>query len=182
MIPTETRHIRPSFTVYMNNVLNTPYTGRCAEVGVSCGYNAYTMLSRTNINLVLVDDYLNYLERPDAYQVAKELLNPYQDRIRFITKPSVRAARKFDDGHFDYVYIDAGHTHEDVLSDIDAWWPKIRRGGMLAGHDSWKKEVNTAVMEYFKDKDTWVFGTITMTDKPVPANLASMCDWWVFKT
>jgi hypothetical protein len=33
------------------------------------------------------------------------------------------------------VFIDADHTHRGVEADIRAWWPKIRRGGMLLGHD-----------------------------------------------
>lgn len=182
MIATEIKQIiRPSFLVYMNNLLEAPYTGHCAEIGVSCGYNAYNMLIKSDISLVLVDDYLNYVEQPDAYDIAKDILKPFEDRIRFITKPSVKAAHKFDDGYFDYVYIDAGHTYEDVLSDIQAWWPKVMRGGMLAGHDSWKKEVKAAVTDYFEPKDIYIFGISPITNKPVPANLANMCDWWVFK-
>ena len=171
--------MRPSFAVYLNNVMETKPTGRCAEVGVSCGYNAVSMLSKSNIHLVLVDDYVNYVEQPNAHEIAKGLLASYQDRIQFITLPSVDAASKFNDGHFDYVYIDAGHTYEDVKSDIEAWWPKVALGGMLAGHDFWNGGVVQAVMEAFKDNI--VCGVSAHGVEIVPSNLAMMCDWWVFK-
>jgi glycosyltransferase involved in cell wall biosynthesis len=32
-------------------------------------------------------------------------------------------------------YIDADHRYESVVSDIQAWWPKVRPGGILSGHD-----------------------------------------------
>jgi predicted O-methyltransferase YrrM len=33
------------------------------------------------------------------------------------------------------VYIDGDHAYESVKQDIAAWLPKIRKGGILAGHD-----------------------------------------------
>lgn len=41
----------------------------------------------------------------------------------------------YEDGFFDYVYIDSDHTYESVKKDIEQWWPKVREGGILAGHD-----------------------------------------------
>lgn len=48
---------------------------------------------------------------------------------------SVDAAAKYADGSVDVVYIDADHSYEAVAADIDAWLPKIRPGGFIAGHD-----------------------------------------------
>lgn len=45
------------------------------------------------------------------------------------------AANRFADGTVDAVYIDADHARESVARDIAAWWPKLKRGGIMAGHD-----------------------------------------------
>lgn len=36
---------------------------------------------------------------------------------------------------YDLVYIDGDHKYEAVAADLRAWWPKVRPGGLLAGHD-----------------------------------------------
>ena len=33
------------------------------------------------------------------------------------------------------VYIDATHTFEAVTNDLDVWYPKLKEGGFLCGHD-----------------------------------------------
>lgn len=41
---------------------------------------------------------------------------------------------RFADGTFDFIYVDARHDRLGVLEDLQAWWPKLRRGGLMAGH------------------------------------------------
>jgi predicted O-methyltransferase YrrM len=51
----------------------------------------------------------------------------------------------------DIVFIDALHDYEHVKQDIELWWPKVRSGGILAGHDFNHKwpGVERAVAESF---------------------------------
>jgi len=66
---------------------------------------------------------------------------------------SIVAAPLFPDGRLDLVYIDGGHNYTDVSQDIAAWLPKIRKGGIVCGHDFGGKRpgVERAVREAFGD-------------------------------
>lgn len=48
---------------------------------------------------------------------------------------SEKASQQFDDSSLDVVYLDADHSFTGCSSDIDYWFPKVREGGILAGHD-----------------------------------------------
>ena len=59
----------------------------------------------------------------------------YGTRAQVRRMTSVEAAPLFDDGFLDFVYIDANHMYDSVMNDLTVWWPKVRRGGLMAGHD-----------------------------------------------
>jgi predicted O-methyltransferase YrrM len=48
---------------------------------------------------------------------------------------SQTSADLFPDEYFDFIFIDADHSYEAVIRDIESWWPKIKKGGMFAGDD-----------------------------------------------
>lgn len=50
-------------------------------------------------------------------------------------------------GSCSLVYLDANHTYEHVLADLEAWYPMVRPGGLLAGHDLNSKGHNCGVRE-----------------------------------
>ena len=59
------------------------------------------------------------------------LARPYQAH----TMTTNEAAGLFKDESLDAVFIDADHSYEAVKTDIQNWMPKVRKGGILAGHD-----------------------------------------------
>ncbi len=64
-----------------------------------------------------------------------EGVEPWDERLTFHRKTSAQAAPLVDDGSQDLVFIDAAHDYQSVLDDIERWTPKVRSGGVLAGHD-----------------------------------------------
>jgi SAM-dependent methyltransferase len=52
-----------------------------------------------------------------------------------VERASPGAADEFADESVDLVFLDADHTYEGVKADLAAWYPKVKPGGLLAGHD-----------------------------------------------
>lgn len=67
---------------------------------------------------------------------------------------STQIASEFADGWLDFVFIDGDHSYEGVKADIEAWRPKVRSGGMIAGHDINMKSVRDAVSEVLGEHGT----------------------------
>jgi glycosyltransferase involved in cell wall biosynthesis len=67
--------------------------------------------------------------------------------IEIIEADSVEASKRFKDGQLAGCFIDAAHEYEPVKADLAAWTPKVREGGILAGHDFPHDPVKKAVME-----------------------------------
>ena len=86
------------------------------------------------------------------------LARPYQAH-RMTTN---EAAGLFKDESLDSVFIDADHSYEAVKMDIQNWMPKVRKGGILAGHDytsAWPgviKAVNEIFPKAQKIESCWV--------------------------
>jgi hypothetical protein len=87
--------------------------------------------------------------------------------------PSAQAVTLFDDGSLDFVFIDGDHGYEAVRRDLTTWFPKVRRGGILGGHDYVNNDfpgVRRAVDEFFAAQELpfEVNGTSFMANKPRP--------------
>ncbi len=68
--------------------------------------------------------------------------------------PSDLAAHLFQDESLDFVFVVGSHTLELVTKDLESWWPKIKRGGLITGHDydeGWP-EVVEAVNRFFQSE------------------------------
>lgn len=148
------------------------------EVGVAEGGNAFDILSGLKIKtLYLVDIWAPYEEEGDRAfdstaleDAAKDNLKKFKKKTVFVKKLSVDAAKDFEDNSLDFVYIDANHQYEYVKEDIEAWWPKVKVGGMLCGDDIGRKGVNKAVRERFPK-----------TDYPLAEAVGQMRDWYEYK-
>jgi hypothetical protein len=55
--------------------------------------------------------------------------------IRLHRQYSYKAVHEFPDQYFDFVYVDGNHNYEFVLRDLHDFAGKLKRGGLLFGHD-----------------------------------------------
>jgi hypothetical protein len=110
-----------------------------AEIGVQRGAYSRTLLkSNPNLHLLCIDSWAPFTHHSQAWQDAQ--LERARKRLRgmnceFIVKTSLDAAKEIPDGSLDFVYIDALHDFDSVMSDMIAWSPKVRRDGIVSGHD-----------------------------------------------
>jgi hypothetical protein len=70
---------------------------------------------------------------PEAYAHTRERLAPYA--VTYLRMWSADAARYVPNASLDFVYLDATHWFENVVADLALWVPKVRVGGIVAGHD-----------------------------------------------
>jgi len=123
-----------------------------AEIGVFAADLSERLLNRPDLSLLMVDSWVG--QHPEAYTDSDDyhanLSQQQQDafyemsrnrvtfangRANILRLPSVEAAKLVPDESLDFVFIDADHSYEGCSSDIQAWLPKLKADGILAGHD-----------------------------------------------
>jgi len=118
-----------------------PKNGVVAEIGVLIGENAESILLYCSPkHLYLIDIWRDIRQ----YHEVKNMFRN-DSRVTVIRADSAKAAKLFEDGFFDWVYIDGEHRYEFVKKDLNVWFKKIKCGGILAGHDY----VNPLEYEWF---------------------------------
>jgi len=95
--------------------------------------------------------------------IIKNIIVPSNGAVALMETDSHTARYAFQDGSLDLVYIDANHAYEHVIEDIRDWLPKVKPGGIIAGHDYNMEGVSRAVTEalgapteVFKDTSWYV--------------------------
>jgi predicted O-methyltransferase YrrM len=86
-------------------------------------------------------------------------MKPVENYYKPIKMKSIDASKLFDDNFFDFVFIDACHEYDCVKEDIEFWLPKVKSGGIMAGHDYHMSGVKMAIDEKFKNFDKLFFST-----------------------
>lgn len=135
------------------------------ELGVYKGDNFSEMIKHAPKLAVAVDAWHDNGIHPRKYDdySQEELDEQYQffknrvtDKsfVKIIRDFTTEAAKKFPDNYFDFVYVDADHSEAACYADITAWYPKVKPGKFLAGHD-YKKGfgVVRAVNRFIKENN-----------------------------
>lgn len=116
-----------------------------AEIGVFAGATSARLLRRDDLTLFMVDTWEPFIadniliaskEEQEKNLTAAIAETDYAKSRRHIMRmPSSVAAGMVEDGVLDFVFIDGDHSYRAVSADISAWLPKLKKGGILCGHD-----------------------------------------------
>jgi predicted O-methyltransferase YrrM len=93
----------------------------------------------------------------------KFVFRAFQDRtmclgnVSSIQRKSLDALEFVGDESLDLIYVDGDHRYEAVVADIQGWKPKLRKGGVLAGHDWSFPAVQKALSETIGQVDFKLF-------------------------
>ena len=103
----------------------------------------------------------------DFYQ--KFLENLVKQDVNTIVTPvcrnSLDFADFFNDGAVSFIYIDDNHEVEHVYKEMNLWYPKLRKEGVMAGHDY--NAVKDAVIRFCDERGLSYFrtgGSWTLTE------------------
>lgn len=116
------------------------------EIGVLFGGNAYSILEKTNIDMLVgIDPYELYeqeilgMETQEncdyIYKFILRRLDPKRYKHLRMTSDMALVELLQDKGSFDFIFIDGLHTYEQVKRDLNGFSPLIRKGGVIACHD-----------------------------------------------
>jgi predicted O-methyltransferase YrrM len=70
-----------------------------------------------------------------TYQIFKSNTKRVKEYIKPLRMTSLEAAQTFEEQSIDFVFIDADHRYDNVKADIEVWYSKLKKGGVIAGHD-----------------------------------------------
>lgn len=147
--------------LFFTNKINEMNFKVGVEVGTDKGYFANVLLSSSNLDILYCvdlypDNLFGITDGQDRFIEAKSALSNYVNNGRAVFKigESAEVSKRFEDGSVDFCYIDADHSYDFIVADLKAWYPKVKPGGVLSGHDykSLKKcGVERAVNEFCEE-------------------------------
>lgn len=161
------------------NELASFATGLGLELGVAGGhYSAELLKHGQDLKLYSVDRWTDAWHHHGEYLTACERLNDMALRSGnesiVLRMTFDEAAALFVDASFDFIYIDGyAHTGQEEGRTLDQYWPKLKPGGIFAGHDYCDKFPKTiAAVDAFVAKHQLALNVILDGDYP---------SWWVRK-
>jgi cephalosporin hydroxylase len=140
-------------STYSKVVNVSPDNSHFVEVGAFYGKSAAYMAveiinSGKNIKFDVVDTWRGGPEHQadgfdpqeamindTAFDIFKQNMSPVEGHYTPHKMTSIEASKLYQDESLDFVFIDANHSYDAVKEDILAWYPKIKNGGLLGGHD-----------------------------------------------
>lgn len=131
---------------FLREMLNDIPKGKGIEVGTFKGELSREILNMWDGTLYMLDvwrplgnEYVDSSNHSNfqngVYGDAMSNIKGLEDRGVMIRCDSEVGSKIFEDESLDFAYIDANHAYSFVKQDIELWWPKVKKGGWLCGHD-----------------------------------------------
>lgn len=128
------------------NILNEHgLTGYGVEIGVKQGVFSKHLLSNVPFKkLYLVDPWIKqdtqtydevHHDHTVDLKTCLDNVNEFKGRCEIVRDFSYNAYSRFEDEYFDFIYIDGNHSYDAVSDDLNKWYPKLKKGGLIAGDD-----------------------------------------------
>jgi hypothetical protein len=111
-----------------------------AEIGVQRAIFSRAMFETVpGLKLFLIDPWTPYRNAPTQHRQNRHQMiaraNVKEFNAEFLVKTSKEALDDIPDGSLDFVYIDGLHDFDSVMFDIIEWSKKVRKDGIVSGHD-----------------------------------------------
>lgn len=161
--------------------------GIMVEVGSAWGKFAREILAHWNgKHLILVDPWQR--QDPNVYKESTNDTAPFdgwfarcfdcaqedvRKRVSLLRMLSIDAAHIITAESLDCVYLDGNHAYGAVLDDLTVWWPKIKSGGLLGGHDFYNDCSDGHFCEVERAVKAWA-GSL-------PFSITDCSSWWIRK-
>lgn len=121
------------------------------ELGSHIGESATIFLSFEKIEKLHCVEYSKDLIPILQQRLGEEIR---RERCVLHLETTINYAKIVDNNFFDVIYIDADHSYDSVQKEISLYWPKVKHGGFLSGHDYYEPAwpgVVKAVNEFSTD-------------------------------
>jgi predicted O-methyltransferase YrrM len=138
---------------------------KAVEIGAYSGEGT-EVIAKYFKEVLAVDPWLNGYDINDVASQQcpmKFVFKAFQERTKDLGNVSFKRGKSLDAVEFvrnesvDLIYVDGDHRYEAVLADIQGWKPKLRKGGVMAGHDWSFKAVQKALSETLGGDDYFFF-------------------------
>jgi predicted O-methyltransferase YrrM len=143
----------------LNTLIKVHGWAKGAELGVLDGDTLAPLLANnSSLHMIGVDlwgDSPTETERlARAHNSTKVRTAKYKDRVTLLKMSTTDGAATVEPESLDFIFIDATHSFEAVLEDLENWYDLVRSNGWILGHDwcSLWPDVQRAV-EYFIKKN-----------------------------
>lgn len=126
---------------FISDIINEHDLALGAEIGVRTGRTSFYCLDQNpQLKIFAIDQDISQF-----YNASTR--DRYRDRLVACETSSQDVPSFILDNSLDFYFIDAAHNYKNVLKDIIAWTPKLKKEGWMIGHDINYPSVEKAVLD-----------------------------------